>query len=552
MKILAAALGDCVHVAGAQAFLEIARSLGHETVFLGPAVPVQKLLVAIKEHRPDAVAVSYRLGVEGAGPLLRELKSALSAKELGGLKFYFGGTPPVAQLAAQTGIFHAVFDGRGSPEAVVAVLRGLAVQPRETSFRQTLTQRIDQVAPFPLIRHHFGQPTVDQTISGAKNIAESGVVDILSIAPDQTAQESFFRSEESARNPVGTGGVPIRSQKQLAAIYEATRTGNYPLVRCYSGTRDLIKWAELLEHTINNAWCAVPLTWYSELDGRSTRPLKEAIAGNQQVISWHAERVIPVEVTESHQWALRRSGDVIEVTAAYIAAYNARALGVTDYVCQFMFDTPKGISPAMDLAKMTAKLELIESLRVNGSFNPIRMVRSGIASMSAQPALAKGQLAASVFNSMALRPHIVHVVGFSEGDHAATASEVIESCEIARGAISMALRGLPQTTIDPQVQARKWQILGEVKFLLEAIKRLNRGRPGDPLTSPDVLAEAVREGLLDASDLAGSSVARGRIATAIVNGCCVAVDPGTSRPISEKERVRELAVNEGDLDLAEI
>ena len=55
----------------------------------------------------------------------------------------------------------------------------------------------------------------------------------------------------------------MRNPEDLRAIYEATRRGNYPLLRCYSGTRDLLKWAEMLVETINNAWCAVPLTWYS-------------------------------------------------------------------------------------------------------------------------------------------------------------------------------------------------------------------------------------------------------------------------------------------------
>jgi hypothetical protein len=540
-----------VHVAGVQAFLDMARSLGHETIFLGPAVTISRLLAAVKEHQPDAVAVSYRLGVEGAGPLLSELKAARPSKELKGLRMYFGGTPPVAQIAAKTGMFDAVFDGSESPDKVLSILRGASAGGPDERPAQTLVARITQSAPVPLIRHHFGLPSLEQTVAGAKKIAESGIVDILSIAPDQNAQENLFAPADLAKGPSGTGGAPIRTREHLATIYEATRTGGYPLLRCYSGTRDLIKWAEMLKDTINNAWCAVPLTWYSELDGRSKRPLREAVQENQAAIKWHAERGVPVEVTESHQWALRRSGDAIEAATAYIAAYNARAFGVKEYVCQFMFDTPKGVSPAMDLAKMLAKLELVESLNGGGSFSVIRMVRSGIASFSPNPRVAKGQLAASVFNSMALRPHIVHVVGYCEGDHAATADELIESCEIARGAISTALRGMPSYSDDRKIQARKAQVLTESRFLVESIKRLKRGKQEDPLTSAEVLVEAVTEGLLDAPDLAGSRVARGKISTAIVNGSCVVVDPGTCRPVSESDRVRELAVSEDDLDLAE-
>lgn len=551
MKVLAASIGDCVHVAGVHAFLEMARSVGHETIFLGPAVSVPRVVAAVREHHPDVLAVSYRLGVEGAGPILSELKAALSSKEFKGLKLYFGGTPPVAHLAAKTGMFEAVFDGSEPPEQVLSVLKGSQAKREPAEPASALVPRIDQSVPYPLIRHHFGLPSLEQTVAGARKIAESRMVDILSIAPDQNAQENFFSPDDMAKGLAGTGGAPIRKREHLAAIHDATRTGNRPLLRCYSGTRDLLKWAEMLKETINNAWCAVPLVWYSELDGRSKRPLLEAIKENQATIKWHAERGVPVEVTDSHQWALRRSGDVVETAAAYIAAYNARALGVKDYVCQFMFDTPRGVSPAMDLAKMMAKLELVESLNGKGSFRVIRMVRSGIASFSPDPHVAKGQLAASIFNAMALKPHIVHVVGFSEGDHAATADEVIESCEIARGAVSTAMRGTPSCADDKDIRGRKAQLMAEARFLIEAIKRLRKGREEDALTSPQVLDEAVREGLLDAPDLAGSRVARGKMSTAVVNGCCVAVDPRTFRPLSESERVNELAVSGDDLDLAE-
>ena len=43
-KILAAALGNCVHVAGVLHFLNLARQSGYETVFLGPAVEVDRLI----------------------------------------------------------------------------------------------------------------------------------------------------------------------------------------------------------------------------------------------------------------------------------------------------------------------------------------------------------------------------------------------------------------------------------------------------------------------------------------------------------------------------
>lgn len=551
MRIVGAALGNCVHVAGVQSFLDTAKSYGHETSFLGPAVPVAILVQAIKERVPDIVAVSYRLSPENAEALLRELKSAIEeSPELQKPRYFFGGTPPVAAVARRSGLFAEVFDGSEPPHAVTEAIQGSTGTGQADIPSSDLVERIAKSFPVPLIRHHFGLPTLKETMDGARRIAEAKVLDILSIAPDQNAQESFFRQSEIDPRLDGAGGVPLRSPDDLREIHAATRTGNQPLLRCYSGTRDLVKWGEMLEDTIDIAWGAVPLMWYSELDGRSKRPLRDAIAENQEAIRWYAQRGIPVEVNESHQWALRRCGDTIELATAYIAAHNAKALGVRHYVTQFMFDTPRGVSPSMDIAKMLAKLELVESL-AGDSFSVIRMVRTGISSLSTSPGVAKGQLAASVYSAMAIKPHIVHVVGFSEADHAARPEEIIESCEIARGAIGKALAGVPRPENDPTVAARKAQLLSEAKFLVDTIKRSGQS-PDDPLTSPDIVYRAVKYGLLDAPELKGGAVARGRIVTRLVNGACVAVDPSTGEPVSEKTRLAVLAPSEEDLDLAEI
>lgn len=552
MRVLAASVGNCVHVAGVQAFLDVARSFGYETVFLGPALPVNKLTGAIKQHEPDIVALSYRLSTESARAVFDDLRKALADDpELARRRFLFGGTPPVARLARESGMFEAAFDGSEPMEVTMAVLRGSAVAEEDKAVGDTLMTRLQTSYPFPLIRHHFGLPDIEETIEGVRRIAESSALDIISIAPDQNAQESFFRPDEMDASLAGAGGVPIRSEDDLKALHEAAQAGNKPLLRCYSGTRDLIKWGDMLKKSIRIAWGAVPLTWYSELDSRSKRPLLEAIKENQKAIRWYAKNDIPVEVNESHQWALRRAGDTVELATAYLAAHNAKAFGVRNYVCQFMFDTPRGISPAMDLAKMFAKLDLVESLS-DVNFNVIRMVRSGLSSLSPLPNLAKGQLAASIYSAMALKPHIVHVVGYSEADHVATADEIIESCELAKGVINKALLGLPTPETDPAIAERKTQLLDDARFLIDAIKRLEQVNTHDPLIRPDVIATAIREGILDAPDLRGSKVARGRITTAIVNGACVPVDATTGRALSEKERIDEIAISEKDLDLAEI
>src|SRR5690242_3019137 len=113
-----------------------------------------------------------------------------------------------------------------------------------------------------------------------------------------------------------------------------------------------------------------------------------------------------------------------------------------------------GLSDAMDLAKMLACLELIAPLE-KPTFRIWRQTRTGLLSYPLDGAAARAHLAASVYLQMALRPHIVHVVGHTEAHHAATAEDVIEACGLARRAIENALRGQPDMTADPTVQRRK-------------------------------------------------------------------------------------------------
>jgi hypothetical protein len=140
---------------------------------------------------------------------------------------------------------------------------------------------------------------------------------------------------------------------------------------------------------------------------------------------------------------------------------------------------------------------------------------------------------------MQLKPHIVHIVGHTEAHHATTAEELIEACRITDGAISQCLLGLPDMTLDPRVQQRKRDLLADARILLDAIASLGRSAQ-DPFTDPDVLATAAEIGLLDAPHLRGNAAACGTIATQMVGGACVAVEPGGGKPIPERERVSRI------------
>ncbi|MGB9808699.1 MAG: cobalamin-dependent protein, partial [Caldanaerobacter sp.] len=307
--IVAGSIGNCVHVAGVYNFLKFAEQQGYETVFLGPAVPIDKLIEAVKEYQPEIVGVSYRLTPQALENLLKELKDKIERNNLKNIKWVFGGTEPNAEVARRSGIFSAVFDGTKGDEETINFLRGGISFFQKRVFADTLIGRIEDKFPYPIIRHHFGLPSLEDTIEGVKRLAEAEVLDVISIAPDQNAQEHFF---DKKYDPAldGAGGVPIRKEEDLIRIYEASRRGNYPLLRCYSGTNDVFKMAEMLLRTIKNAWAAIPLSWYNVLDGRGPRDVRTSIRENQQLMKWHAERGVPVEVNEAHHWSLRDAHDV--------------------------------------------------------------------------------------------------------------------------------------------------------------------------------------------------------------------------------------------------
>lgn len=540
--ILGCALGNCVHIGGLNHFLRLAELEGFRTYSLGPAVPLERLIKEIKNVSPDIVAVSYRLTPEVAKNLFETLRQLIDKNSLHKIKFIFGGTPSVANVAKEMNIFEKVFDGTENLEEIKSYLRGTYTHNPQEIFPQTLVERINLKFPYPIIRHHFGRPTLKETLEGVKKIAEAQVLDVISLGTDQNAQEYFFQPELMKPELDGAGGVPVRKAEDLKAIYEASRCGNYPLMRCYSGTNDLIKWAEMSVETINNAWAAIPLTWYSVMDGRSKRPLEISIAENQLAMKWYADHNIPVEVNESHQWSLRDAHDSLAVATAYLAAYNAKKMGVKNYVAQYMFNTPPGTSPQMDIAKMLTKNELIEELR-DDNFNIYREVRAGIAHFSPNPQIAKGQLAASALISLSLQPHILHVVAYCEGDHAVYPEELIESCNIVHGVIQNTLNGLPDVSCNKIITDRKNQLSEEARDLLEAIKKFGQDFSDDPLCDSKVLASAIKIGILDTPHFVGNPNLCGKIKTNLINGAWYAIDENTGDILTEKERLKKIFFN---------
>jgi hypothetical protein len=524
-------------------FTQLAEKEGYLTTYLGGAVPIQKMIDAVVEVQPDIVALSYRLSAEALEKLLEDFFADLEKDDRRKRVFLFGGTIETAAIARSFPQFSRLFDGSEDEEEVVLFLRNQTAEAEEQRIPpQRLGERIVWKRPYPLIRHHIGLPTLEETGEEVKILADSRLLDIISLAPDQNAQQSFFRPKEIDPKQDGAGGAPFRSEGDFKRLYQASRRGNHPLMRCYSGTRDLIPFSQVLIDTIHNAWAAVPITWYSALDRRSDRPLLEAIRENQQAIRYNAERQVPVEVNEAHQWALRFAHDAMDVATSYIATWSAYRLGVQEYVMQFMLCTPPELSPKMDLAKALAKWEMVrplveESERRGSPFRIYKMIRTGLLSYKTDTDLSKGQLTASMFYGAFLQPDIVHVVAYCEAIRRATSVEILESVKMVKQAINMAYRGLPDLSADSELEARKDLLIAEASVILDAIRKLDRTIE-DPLSTPEILEQAILTGILDAPGLS-KGPAKADVKTGIVNGANESLDENGS-VLPEKDRIGRL------------
>jgi len=536
--MIVASIGNCVHAAGIYNFSVLARKEGYQVEYMGSAVPIKELVGGIIEFKPHVVALSYRLSEEGAFYLLKELEGIIGEQGFEDIIFIFGGTVETAKAARKFSYIRKVFDGSEDISESVIYLRNMEKEHAEEEIPpQTLGERIAWKKPFPIIRHHIGLETLEDTYEHIKILAESRLLDVISLAPDQNAQEHYFQQELMPKGEDGAGGVPIRNEEHLRWMYEATRRGNYPMMRCYSGTRDLYPFSKILKDTVNNAWAAIPLTWYSQLDRRSDRELLRAIRENMEAIAYNAEMGVPVEMNESHQWALRYCSDVIEVAISVITAKVAKHLGVKEMVMQYMLANPPSISPLMDLAKMQAKIDLMGE-EEDENFKIYRMVRTGLLAYPADMDQAKGLISSTMFYGTFLKPDIVHVVSYSEAVKRATSVEILESVRMVKKSMEIADKGLLENIHEDKRFKNRLEFLKkEVRYLLGEISKLKDVE--DPLVDPEVIYLAIREGLLDAPGLKGFSVAKGNFRTEIHEGYHVTVDDD-GKILEEEERIRRV------------
>ncbi|NHJ20382.1 MAG: methionine synthase [Candidatus Lokiarchaeota archaeon] len=547
-KILTACLGQCVHIAGVHNFMDIATQLGFDCLFLGPATEIPAIINKIKIFNPSILGLSYRLTPSTLRPILRELKVHYKKLEERPSRLFFAGTPETVKVAKEINLFHEFFIGGESKHKIISTLRNDLVEyEKKETIPRDLISRIKWKKPFPVIRAHFGLPNLRDTIEGIKKIADSEVLDIVSIAPDQNTQVNFFHPEDNNKELSGAGGVPIRSKEDLLKLNKARLTGNHPLLRIYAGTRDFIELAKLFRATIKNAWAAIPIFWFNQMDGRGPLTLKESIKQHLAVIKWHGENDIPVEINDAHHWSLRDAPDCIAVADMYLCGIIAKMLGVRYFIAQYMFNTPPASSFNMDLAKMLAKNELLHSLTDN-NFSVIKQVRTGLASFPLDLNKAKGQLAAATMVQLTLKPDIVHVVSYSEANHVALPEDVIESCKIVDQVISR-MYSSEINMIDSHILKRKEELIKQAKWIINLIPSLakNKDERSNPYINPNVLNRLVKYGIFDAPHLKNNKFALGKIKTKIIDGECNSWDNLRQKRYDEIQRIKDVISNQSDI-----
>jgi uncharacterized protein (TIGR01319 family) len=509
-RVMVGAIGADVHNLGVEGFADWMedQDLGYVSVKLGPAVPIPEVINKIREARPEVVGISMRLGDLHVDKLISEFIELAIRYDLhpgeSGIRYAFSGLRPAANVVrAMTGLplepdeftpdeerhfdldqmrqdfnkrenFQNFFDIVADDYVTMEELEDFAQRrsqhkhKHKVEWSDYLVERIKQVRELedrPIIRAHIGiaAETIEPTIAAIEKLADAEAFEIVSLAPDQPSQEllaKFIRGEEDPDKYLrGQGGAPIRTVEDLVRLKAASRRGNFPMTRIYTGTDELVNLAHLWEEHLNMCFPAVPIFYYNELDGRGPISIRDSFTEHYETIRWWAEQGKPLEINDPHQWGLRYASDDMQVTDHILSGVIALKMGIKNYVQQMMFELPPEISAMDDLAKMKAAYELIEPLTRHYDFNIIRETRSGLPSFPPNLYQAKGHLAFGIYTQLYMDPDILHVVSFPEAHHEAKAEDIIESCEMVKQVCWDFKKGnVPDIWADPKVIARKREL----------------------------------------------------------------------------------------------
>jgi hypothetical protein len=308
----------------------------------------------------------------------------------------------------------------------------------------------------------------------ARQLAQSGFLDVLSIGTSQLSQSNF--GEDWGAKPNG-GGVPLNSPEEFRSVWEAARP---MLVRTYAGTKDVPQLACMYEDTINIAWHALSLWWFCKIDGRGPNSVQANLEQHVRTLRFAARSGKPFEPNIPHHFAFRGADDVTYVVSSVLAARTAKALGIRHFILQNMLNTPKSTWGVHDLAKSRAMLGLVRELE-DGDFRVFLQPRAGLDYFSPDLEKAKVQLAAVSALMDDIEPHspssppLIHVVSYSEASHLADPAVINESIRITRSAIEeyrrLRARGeVEDMSRHPEVTRRADELIAGARAVLGAIE----------------------------------------------------------------------------------
>lgn len=287
----------------------------------------------------------------------------------------------------------------------------------------------------PIIRAHVGPynsnrvDAVNSFISWAKQLANTGFLDVLSIGTSQLTQSNFG---ENWHDKANGGGVPINS---IAEYYEVWKAARPMLVRTYAGTKNIPQLAQIHEESLNICWHALSLWWFCKIDGRGDYSVKENLEQHFETLKYIATTNKAFEPNIPHHFSFRGGDDVSYIVSAYLAVKAAKTIGIKSVIVQNMLNTPKYTWGTKDLAKSRAMLKLIKSLE-SRSFKIYWQTRAGLDYFSPDIDKAKIQLASvtALMDDIDPRncysPDIIHVVSYSEASELATPPVINESIKI--------------------------------------------------------------------------------------------------------------------------
>jgi len=275
------------------------------------------------------------------------------------------------------------------------------------------------------------------------------------------------------------GGVPINSPEEYSMIWRESRP---LLVRAYSGTKNVLQVAKILDDTINNCWHALSLWWFNKLDGIGCYDLYANLQQHIITLNYIASVNKPFEPNVSHHFSFRGSDDITYIVSAYLTVKIAKIIGIKTVILQNMLNTPRYTWGIQDLAKSRALLLIIKELQ-DSNFKIIFQPRAGLDYFNDDIEKAKIQLSAvtalmdDIEPNDEKSPQIIHVVSYSEGSFLASPEVISESIKITQYTLKHYRELKKQNKIESmdhntEVNERMNELYESSKIIISAIENI--------------------------------------------------------------------------------